>query len=156
VTDAADTVAQFRRAVELLAEIDDLAANMVAEAIATWLGGVDFDTAAGLPSDWRIRERVAMRDRALRELLGFNPGMNARAVARRILADLPGCGRQKIRPDGAAGHVHDLAALGLDLSERHLRRLITDLRGHQETCNGHDDRTGSRPGGNDAKETDHD
>jgi hypothetical protein len=147
----AGKLAAVDQAIRLLAEVDDPPVALIAAALRRWRSdGETLESALGLPTDWRWRERMTKRDRALRELVQLRPGVDATAIAREIACASPGC----IRPDGAAGHIHDLAGLGLDLSERHLRRLVAGFHGQQASCNGHEWREEFAPGGTDAKETD--
>ena len=151
------TLAAVDEVIRLLAESDRPAAAVVAGALRRWQAGETLESAVGLPTDWRQRKRITDRDRALVALVNLIPNGDARGIARQIIAGLPGCACQPRRPDGATGYIHDLARLGLDLSERHLRRVITELRGHQAGCNGHDDRPGSAKRRNDGnEETDRD
>lgn len=140
----AERLAAIDTAIALLASAADPEATLVATALRRWHDGESLDTAMGLPTDWRDRARIAKRDRALQELVKTNPELDATGIARHILRELPGCTRQHIRPDGQLGHIFDLAALEFRPSERHLRRLLTQVRGQQRECNGHDSSSRSR------------
>jgi hypothetical protein len=137
----AGTLAAVDRAIAVLGASADPEAIRVGDALKVWRkSALSLDAALGLPSDWQTRKRVAARDRAIQELVKHSPGMHARGIARKILANLSYCAQLNDRPDGWLGHVHDLAGERVELSERHLRRLI---RGHQRACNGHDGASGS-------------
>jgi hypothetical protein len=123
---AAATLADLRRAITLLAEIGDAAATRTADALTRWLAGEDFDQAAGLPSDWRWRVRIAARDQALGALCDLRADLTARALARLILGDPVNRGARR---DGWRGYLDDLRRADPDLSDRQLRRLIGELRG---------------------------
>jgi hypothetical protein len=139
VTAAAAIVADVRRAIELLAERNDPAGTRIATALDRWISGEGFDQAFGLPTDWRQRLRFATRDAALRALEAMHPNLDAQSLAERIVEGIDRVSRSdSARPDGESGYLHDLAVIDAHLSTRHWRRLVTDLRGHQEACNGHD------------------
>ena len=126
---AATVVAEVRRAIELLAELDDPAATRTAETLSRWLAGENFDAAAGLVPGWRSRLRLTAQNRALAALVAIHPEMNDSALADWILEGLKRVAPDGIRPDGADGHLVDLARAGCALGERQLRRLIGEV-GH--------------------------
>ena len=137
MTEAAAIIAQFRRAIALLAELDDPAATRIAAALDRWLAGEDLESAAGLAPGWRRSLQLAARDAALSALVARHPGKDAQALARQIVAGVRRAARVRgVRPDGEPGLYRDLfRAADAELSERHWRRLI---RGQRAACNGHD------------------
>jgi hypothetical protein len=137
-------VADIRRAIVLLAELNDPAATRVAQLLERWLAGEDFVSAAGLPSDWRARLQLAARDQALAELVRIRTDLEPAPLAAWIVAELRRRARRRTRRDGALGYVDDLARVSCGRSARNLRRLITAIRGQRNRCNGHD---GQAPSG---------
>jgi len=136
---AAAILADFRRAIALLAEIDDRAATRTAEALAQWLAGEEFDSAAGLAPGWRRHVQQTARDVALRALVALHPDMDAQALARRIVAGIARAARIRgVRPDGEAGLFYDLARLEEQLRERSWRGAIAEIRGKHNPCGRHD------------------
>jgi len=125
-------VSDFRRTLELLAELDDPAATRTAAALSRWLAGEDFDSAADLVPGWRSYLRLTTRDRALAALVAIHTDMDASTLAAWIAEGLErvGCARG-VRPDGADGYLVDLARAGCILGKRQWRRLIAEVRGHQ-------------------------
>jgi hypothetical protein len=131
VSDVADTVALFRRAVELLAGIDDPAATAAAAAIDLCLAGVDFDSAAGLTFGWRRQMREQSRDRALKALVKLHPNMDESVLAGRIAKGVKRAMRiHGSRPDGEAGYFWDLLQAQVTLGPKQWGRLIVQIRGH--------------------------
>ncbi|MGA8094768.1 MAG: hypothetical protein WB823_10950 [Steroidobacteraceae bacterium] len=130
MTDDLTILADMRRALVLLAELNDPAATRTAAALTSWLAGDSFDSAAGLAPGWRSHQRVAARDRALRALSEMHPEIDVTNLARRIARGLAreAARRREVRPDGEAGHLHDLVRTDACLSERHLRRILTEIR----------------------------
>jgi hypothetical protein len=146
MTSAATILADIRRIAELLAEpaatrvataLDDAAAMRIATALSRFIRSENFDQALGLTTDWRMRQRFAAREAALRALIDAHPQLDSEPLARQIIAGVDRALRvDGTRPDGIDGYHHDLARLDLP-GERQLRRIIADIRGHQDTCNGH-------------------
>jgi hypothetical protein len=141
MTDFADTIASIHRVVVLLAELDDPAATATAHVLRGWLGGQTIEAAANLPTDWRSRLRIATRYQALAVLV---PKLSVASTKDKDLAQALHRLVQKelaypsaVRPDGVLGYVFDLARAGCP-GERHLRRLIAEIRGHQVAGHGHD------------------
>src|SRR5579871_5053907 len=101
------------------------------------LAGERFHSAAGLPTYFPWRLKIAARDRALKELSTLRADLNPTQLARWIRREAAVI--SSIRRDGALGHVDELVNSECDRSERHLRRLISELRGRgqQQGCNGH-------------------
>ncbi len=138
MTGAASIVDDVRRTVDLLVDLNDPAALRTAQALARWLSGEDFESAAGLVPGWRRFLQLKARDLALEALMDLHAGLDAKALADRILEGIERASRTRgIRPDGADGHYHDLGRLDIRLSVRQWRRLIGESRGHREGVNGH-------------------
>jgi hypothetical protein len=130
MTDDAAIAAELRRAIALLAELDDAAATHAAETIARCLAGEDFDSAAGFAPGWRRELQQAARDAALQALLALHPELDAQPLAQRIVARVERAARMRgIRPDGEAGHYHDLARAEVHRAARTWRGLIGEARG---------------------------
>src|SRR5258708_26312087 len=106
-------------------------------ALDRWIRGEAFDQALDLPTDWRMRMRVAARDAALSAIEALHPALDDKSLAACIVDGVDRA-RRGTRPDGAAGYFHDLVLLDARLSPRHWRRLIAAARGQQDTGNGHD------------------
>jgi hypothetical protein len=136
MTSAAAIVADVRRAIELLAERNDPAGTRIATALDRWIRGQAFDQALDLPTDWRVRVRIAARDAALRSLMTLHPELDDKALAEHIVAGVRRVTRIAARPDGEGGHFQDLAHLDLPGVSR-LRRVLAELRGYQGACNSH-------------------
>lgn len=131
---AAAVVADVRRAIELLAELDDPAATRTAAALSRWLAGEEFDAAAGLVPGWRSHMRLTARDRALAELVAMHSDMNASELAVWILEGLErvAASTNGARPDGADGYLTDLVRAGRNPGKRQWHRLITEARCHSD------------------------
>jgi hypothetical protein len=130
MTDVAATVASFRRAVELLAELDDPAATRTAAALSRWLAGEDFDSATNLPPGWRHHVQQKDLDATLQALVALFPNLAYAALARRIVAGLKRAGSARgARPDGERGLYHDLAHAGFDTTESTCRRRLAEIAG---------------------------
>jgi len=129
VTDAAAIVANLRRAIAVLAELEDPAATLTAEVLTRWLAGEGtMEAAAGLPTDWRRRLEIAARDRALNALAETRADVDPTILANWIAGELRR-GVGNTRRDGALGYIDDLARLNCGgLGARNLRRLIADIR----------------------------
>jgi hypothetical protein len=127
----ASIVADFRKAIELLAELDEPTATRTAEVLTRWLAAEDFDSAAGLVPGWRSHLRLTARDRALASLAKMHSDMDDSAIARLIVEGFPRAGANSVRADGGDGYIGDLARAGCDLSARQWRRVIAEVRGHQ-------------------------
>jgi hypothetical protein len=135
---AAAIVADFRRAIALLAEIDDAGATRTAQALDRWLAGAAFDDAAGLPPGWRRHLQQTVRDAALAALVALHGDLGDRALAKLLVAGVTRMRRRKgVRPDGALGHFADLVRAECFLSERGWRRLVSQTRGQRNHRNGH-------------------
>jgi hypothetical protein len=124
---AAAIVADFRRAIELLAELSDPGATRTAATLSRWLAGEDFESAAGLLPHWRSHLRLTARDLALAALAAMHSDLDDSALADRILGGFDRLAG-RMRPDGADGYLADLVRAGDVLSKRQWRRLI---RGHR-------------------------
>jgi hypothetical protein len=129
VTNAASIVADFRRAIALLAELNDPASTHAAAALSRWLAGEEFDSAAGLAPGWRSHMRISVRDRALGALVAMHADMDDSALADWIVEGFERVATKSVRPDGADGYLVDLVRAGCILSQRHWRRLISGHRG---------------------------
>jgi hypothetical protein len=135
VTDAAAIVAQLRRAVELLAEIDDQATTAVAAALSRLLSGeaATFEKAAGLVPGWRRRQKLRARDIALGALLKLHPDIKTSDLAEKIVAGVDSARRMHgIRSDAAEGVYRDLLLAGDTLGSKQWGRLIDQIRGHSK------------------------
>lgn len=130
MTSAAAIVADVRRSIELLTDCDEPAATRTAAALSRWLAGEDdFHQALGLPSDWRMRVRVAARDEALHSLMNLHPDLDNESLAERIVAGVARANPGSPRLDGSEiGYFQDLTSLDLPGVSR-LRRVLADLRG---------------------------
>lgn len=129
MSDAA-IVADVRRSIEQLAELDDSAATRTAAALSRWLAGEDFDCAAGLVPGWRSHLRLSARDRALAALVAMHTDLDASCLAAWIVEGLERVAAAGgTRPDGAEGYLVDLARAECTLSKRQWRRLIRGHRG---------------------------
>jgi hypothetical protein len=138
MTDAASILAAVRAAIEILVDANDQRATHVAEALSRWMSGEDFEQAAGLSTGWRRQIQQAARDRALTALVALHPSADALDLARQIVVGLKRAARTRgVRPDSEGGLLHDLARLDDSLSERSLRRAITEIRGQCNSCDGH-------------------
>jgi hypothetical protein len=136
---AASIASDFKLAVARLAEADDPALTRAGEAIARWLAGEDFDSAAGLAPGWRRHLQQTARDSALGVLISTNPDLDDLNLSRKIVAGIQRAARTRgVRPDGDAGLFHDLARIESRLSVRQWRRLIGKTRGQLDCRNGHD------------------
>jgi hypothetical protein len=123
-----EAIGRLRRAVNLLAELEDPAATHTAEVLTRWLAGEAFEAAAGLPTDWQWRLEIAARDRALTALAEIRADVDTTTLASWIAGELRR-GVGDVRRDGALGYVDDLARLTCGgLGARNLRRLIADIR----------------------------
>jgi hypothetical protein len=60
----------------LLADIDDPAATLTAEALSRWLAGEDFESACGLVPGWRRYLQQTVRARALAALVVARSDLN--------------------------------------------------------------------------------
>jgi hypothetical protein len=146
VSGAASIVADVRRTVDLLVDLNDPAALRTAEALTRWLSGEDFESAAGLAPGWRRFLQLKARDLALAALVALHDGLDDKTLAHRILEGIERASRVRgIRPDGADGHYQDLSRLDIRLSARQWRRLIGETRGHRGSVNGHDSVAPSLP-----------
>ena len=126
----AGIVGDIRRAIALLAELDDRAATRVAEALSRWLDGEDFDSAADLAPGWRRALQQAAREAGLAALVPLHPELDDSALAAWIAAGVARAARTRgLRPDGEAGHFHDLARADVGLTLRTWRWLIARARG---------------------------
>jgi len=109
------------------------AAVRMAEALAAWLRGADFELALGLSPGWRQSLRRSARDAALAALLAAHPELDDNALARRIAVGVARAARTHgARPDGEPGYFRDLARAGPQLTKRQWGRHITEMRSH---CN---------------------
>jgi hypothetical protein len=132
---AADIVADFRRAIALLAESGNTTA---AEALNRWLAGEEFDSAAGLVPGWRRHRQQAARDVTLRALVALFPNLDDSACARRIVAGVARAARMHgVRPDGEKGLYFDLLHLEKSPTERTWRLAIAEIRGKCNPCDCH-------------------
>ena len=136
---AAAIIADVRRAIALLAELDDPAATRTAEVLTRWLAGEAFETAAGLAPGWRNALQMFARNAALAELVSLHPELDVSAIARLITAGIERAARTHgVRPDGEAGLMRDLSRLEKRPRERTWRTAIAEIRGQRNARFGHD------------------
>lgn len=124
-------IADFRRAVTALIDLNDEAATRLADTLSRWLAGEPFEAAAGLYPGWRRYQRDRVRDAALRELITLHPNLDDLGLARRISAGLAALERvasTNCRPDGECGIIWDLAAADCARSIERIRKLIAAHR----------------------------
>jgi hypothetical protein len=132
MTGPAAIVADFHRAVVFLAEHGDTA---VAEALARWLAGEEFEQAAGLAPGWRRAIQQTTRDTALQALVTSFPTLDDSALARRIVAGVARAARMHgVRPDGEKGLYFDLSRMEKSPTERTWRLAIAEIRGKGKSC----------------------
>jgi hypothetical protein len=129
VSRAAAIVADVRRVIAMLAEIDDPAATRIATAVDRWLGGESLDSALGLVPGWRRHQKLTARAAAVKALVTRFPDLDAATMAKRIVA----------------GRYRDLAQLRDDIGFDQWRRLIAEQREHCNNCNAHENAPPSAP-----------
>ena len=84
MTSAAAIVADFERAITLLAEVNDPAATCVGWALRRWLGGEPFEAAVGLSAGWRVALQLAQRDATVDRPLQLLPALTGKQMAQDV------------------------------------------------------------------------
>ena len=142
---AAVTIADgLHRTAARLLDLADADCQRLGAAVLAWTNDaapISFDAALGLPSGWRDLVRRERRNAALIGLAERRfPGLAGRALAAAVASAMrryeasswPRDRRAGRRPDGMAGDIFDLLALGETLSESRMRSLFNEMAGSCE------------------------